>query len=172
MCVIAIKPANVQMLDIDTLRQMAHRNPNGFGFATTSGQCYKSTDFKAFLSRLEQIPDSEGVVIHMRLATHGSVKKNNCHPFYDEETDTYFAHNGVLPIPSVHDMTDSEIAFRDILVPAIKKYGIQSKEFDEISDSIRGHSKFAYIHKGDIYIQGNFSEIDGYYFSNTYWQWF
>lgn len=47
--------------------------------------------------------------MHFRFATHGSVRNRNCHPFRDG--DLFFAHNGVLPYPSVGDRTDSEFAF-------------------------------------------------------------
>lgn len=169
MCVICAKPANVQMIDDNTLLKMAMRNPDGFGFATTSGKSYRTIDFNAFLSRLKELPDRDGVIIHFRYATHGSVKKTNCHPFYDKDTDVYFMHNGVLPIASVNDMTDSEIAFRTTLVPAIKRYGIDSDEFGAISSDLRGGSRFAYVKDGHIYLQGNFSKIGECYFSNTYW---
>lgn len=169
MCVICIKPAGVEMPAKEILDAMAIRNSHGFGFATSSGKNFKTTNYNLFLRELDKVTASEACVIHMRWATHGSVKTNNCHPFYDKDTGYWFAHNGVLPIASVNDKTDSEIAFRDMFVPALKRYGIESREFDHVVDDIRGYSKFVFMKGIDIYIYGNYTEIDNCYYSNTYW---
>lgn len=170
MCVICIKPANVQMPDKDIIRAMAQANPDGFGFAASNGMNGASMNFIQFYKMLSRVPDSAACILHFRWATHGSKCLKNCHPFYDKETNVWFAHNGVLPIESKNDMTDSEICFRKTLVPAIKKYGLASKMFDEISDNQRGGSRFVYMQGEDVYFQGNFTELDGCLYSNLNWQ--
>lgn len=109
MCVICVKPAGVPMPALAEIKAMAEANPHGFGFCTSTGKFYKSTDFAIFAERLADVRTDEACVMHFRFATHGSVRNRNCHPFRDG--DLFFAHNGVLPYPSVGDRTDSEFAF-------------------------------------------------------------
>ncbi len=153
------------------LKKCATRNPDGFGFVASNGANCKTTDFDEFMRELAKVGRNDECMIHCRWATHGSVKDSNCHPFYDKETDTWFAHNGVLPIPSRNDKTDSEIAFRSKIVPAIKKYGYNTDDFWRVVDAIRGGSRFAFMHDGKITFAGDFVDYRGCLFSNMYWQW-
>ncbi len=170
MCVICIKPANVQLPNKQIIRAMAECNPDGFGFAATNGMNCKTMDFNTFYKSLKNVPASAAIIMHFRWATHGSTNVRNCHPFYDKETNVWFAHNGVLPIDSTNDRTDSEIYFRSDLVPAIKKYGLASRDFDSVADRLRGTSRFAYMQGEQIYIQGDYYEHGGCYFSNLNWR--
>lgn len=109
---------------------------------------------------------NEPMLIHFRWATHGSVCKSNCHPFFDKDTKTYFMHNGVLPISSVNDMTDSEIAFREDLVPYLGFGTIHSKIVANAVNKIIGHSRFALMRDGDVHLFGQWFLKYGCYFSN------
>lgn len=168
MCLILIKPAGVSLPATDILEKAAYVNHDGYGFVTSKGKACKTTNYRAFISQLQQVKKDEACLIHMRWATHGSKTTKNCHPFYDKDTKVWFAHNGVLPIPSKHDMTDSEICFRETLVPAIKKYGFGSERFCTIEDNARGGSRFAYMKDGRLYMSGDFIEHDGCYYSNMH----
>jgi glutamine amidotransferase len=58
---------------------------------------------------------------HARLATHGSMTVENCHPFkVGGDERTYLAHNGILPIvePTGDTRSDTRI-FAEDLLPAI-----------------------------------------------------
>ena len=169
MCCIVIKPAGVAMPSRAILDMMASRNEHGFGFCTSSGKNFKTTNYQLFLRELNKVKASEVCIVHMRWATHGSVCISNCHPFYDNETGYWFAHNGVLPIASVNNMTDSEIAFRTRFVPALKTIDIETREFDEIVNDIRGNSKFAFLKGEDVYIYGDYKEYNSCYYSNLNW---
>lgn len=167
MCVIIVKPASVKMPSQEFLQAASDANPDGCGFCTPSAN-YKGMSFPGFLYRLGAARPGEPCLMHFRIATHGSIRKANCHPFYDRETGTWFMHNGILGISPVGDLTDSETAFRNIIVPNIKCYGFDSKQLDEAVQSIIGTSKFALLHGSQVKLYGKFYDYNGLYLSNTH----
>lgn len=164
MCCIIIVPKNVEIPSRKTLLQVYDANPDGIGFACDS-MIYKTLDFEAFYNRVKQIPKEENLVIHFRWATHGSVCLENVHPFVED--GTVFFHNGVLPIASKNDMTDSEICFREILMPSIKQKGIKRSE--RLINAQRGSSRFVLMQGGRIYHYGDFTSVNGCLYSNMRW---
>lgn len=166
MCCIIYKPKGVQMPTLDTLAKIKRLNHNGYGFVSTN-HFHKGLDYRTFLRHLSDVDDNEDCIIHFRLATHGSICRANCHPFVKD--DVYFAHNGVLPINSVNDMTDSEIAFRWQIYPAIERYGYGSKEVDCLIKSLVGCSKFAMMCRGSVKLYGSFTKLNELYYSNLRW---
>lgn len=161
MCVICFKPRAEKIPSLALLRKMAAANPHGFGFVSET-EFFKTLNFHEFYQHLKNVPASENCIIHFRFATHGSVKIENCHPFCCD--DIYFAHNGVLPIDSENDMTDSEICLRRYIAPAIKKYGVKGAE-----NTINAHrytSRFAFMYKNDVFLYGNYIRYKGLFFSN------
>lgn len=102
------------------------------------------------------------------------MKQGNCHPFYDADTGTWFAHNGVLRVQPYKDSTDSEAAFRKLFVPYIRRYGLNAAETRETIMQVRANSgsKFAFMQGDDVRLFGDFIMRDGLYFSNLRWQWY
>ena len=168
MCVLIIKPRGVKMPAKDILKKCHKANPHGCGFISER-HFYKTLYFDEFLEKLNEVEDSENCIIHFRLATHGSINVHNCHPFRDRKTNTFFAHNGVLPIESKNDLTDSEICFRAEIVPALKDYGFDSKEFDRVVNRIRHGTRFAIMHKGEVKTYGDFQTLNNIKYSNLRW---
>lgn len=169
MCVIIVKPAGVALPASDVLNAAAKANPHGFGFATST-RIFKSLNLNAFMRELAKVPAFEPCIMHFRYATHGSIKRANCHPFFMGDAmlgNVVFAHNGILDVEPVGDMTDSETAFRYIIYPAICDYGFGSAEADQIINEARGFSKFALMNGSDVRLYGNFEQAgDGCYYSN------
>lgn len=163
MCVIIVKPAGQQFPSDDILRRAHAYNPHGCGFASTNHH-YKGMDFDKFLEHLHKVDESEACIIHMRYATHGSIKTANCHPFRDR--GVWFAHNGILPITPIGDMTDSETAFRTEIAPVIRECGFGSKDMDEIATEVAGVSRFAFLKGKDIRTYGRFFKMRGCEYSN------
>lgn len=164
MCVIIYVPKGVELPSIEELKAACTRNHHGCGFVSESDN-YKSLHFSTFMRRLAKRRIDENVIIHFRLATHGSVKVNNCHPFY--KGGFWFAHNGVLPIVSENDKTDSQICFERYIYPTIKKYGWGSDKHIEVMKKWTAYgSKFAMMHKGEVLTSGDFIERNGCYYSN------
>ena len=166
MCCIIYKPKGVQMPSLDTLAKIKKLNHNGYGFVSTD-HFHKGLDYRTFLRHLSEVGDDEDCIIHFRLATHGSICRANCHPFV--ENGVYFAHNGVLPIQSVNDMTDSEIFFRGQVYPLVMKYGYESKVTESMMMAAAGSSKFAMMYKGKVKLYGDYTKLNGVYYSNLRW---
>ena len=166
MCIIIVKPAGVQMPPKAIIERCAALNPHGFGFATKD-RIYKTLSYEEFAKTLKEISKEETAILHFRYATHGSIRQENCHPFKDNETGVAFAHNGILDISPIGDMTDSETAFRTILAPSIKAYGLDSREFISDAYDIKGGSRFAFIDKnGEYRLFGTFIHHKGCWYSN------
>lgn len=166
MCVIIVKPAGVKIPSRNVLRAAYLANPHGCGFVSTN-HAFKTLYYEEFIGRLAEVDDSEACIIHFRLATHGSIKRSNCHPF--KKGDVYFAHNGILGIEPVGDKTDSETAFIRYIYPAIKKHGMDSADTDCMIKRIIGYSKFAIMKAGshEVKTYGNFTQWrDGCLYSN------
>lgn len=168
MCIIIVKPAGHPLPSKETLISCIRRNPDGFGFATPK-QLYHTLNAAKFIKAVtERISDAEPAIIHCRIATNGSVKERNCHPFIDKQSGIKFAHNGILHnAPIVGDETDSEAAFKRYYMPVIRKYGYKSRELAAAVRDTIGSSKFAFLNRnGEMQMYGNFFELDGCFFSN------
>lgn len=166
MCVIIYKPAGVMMPGDQTLRAAAAANRDGCGVMTSSGFIYKCLhkDLDQFLEVVNNLPKDEAVAIHFRWATHGSIKVDNCHPFaYDNYA---MMHNGVLPIRSRRDKTDSQIFLNKLLGPSLQTFGADSLVVQSMLNATG--SRFAILDKKQkkINIFGRWHIIDGVYFSN------
>lgn len=164
MCVIIIKRKGVPLPARNILEACHHANPHGMGFVSSSGKYYRGMDYKRFLFGLDSVGKEEECIIHFRIATHGSICPENCHPF--RSGSVWFAHNGILPILAEGNMTDSETAFRNVLIPAIERFGIESDEFAATVNSIIGTSRLAFMVDGKAYCFGTYYYLNGCYYSN------
>lgn len=87
MCIAIVKKRGVMMPSEETLNICFENNPHGCGYSICrNGQNFV---FKGFMKLSEMMDSfkqtnpkqSETVLIHFRVASVGSVKKENCHPF-------------------------------------------------------------------------------------------
>jgi len=136
------------------------------GFATPTS-VFHTLDYKDFFEAIRFVPKDQPCIMHFRWATHGSVKVANCHPFV--KGNVAFAHNGVLPIPSRDDMTDSEIAFNEIIYPAIQASGFKTADTDQIIKDTAGASRFAIMVGNEVELFGEWHKVNGIYYSNLNW---
>lgn len=74
-----------------------------------------------------------------------------------------------MPIQSVNDMTDSEIFFRDQVYPLVIKYGYDSKTIEAMMIAAAGSSRFAMMYKGKVKLYGDYTKLNGIYYSNLRW---
>lgn len=90
MCIIVIKPKGEDFPSYDTLAQCWSANPHGAGFMWNDGHGVNIDkgymEWEDFTSALEALKrdvdvDSTAVVMHFRIATHGEVSRECCHPF-------------------------------------------------------------------------------------------
>lgn len=148
----------------ESILEQAHAaNPHGCGLVCESFS-YKTLDFGAFMRKLATVPETENCIIHFRYATHGPVCRRNCHPF--SSNGVWFAHNGILDIEPEDGLTDSETAFRNILMPTIRRHGFASPAMRESANRILGWSRFAFMNKGDVILMGPFAKLGECHYSN------
>ncbi len=153
------------MPSYEELKRAARHNPDGFGFVSSNGLYWRGMDFERFYQMLQRVGINDSCIMHLRIATHGSIKTSNCHPFY--YNGIYFAHNGILYNTRVYgDVTDSETEFRTILEPAISDWGIDSPQFQRLVARRIGYSKFAFMIGGEIRLFGNWINDKGLMWSN------
>lgn len=163
MCVICYIPKGVNTPPYRMLRAMRDANPHGQGFCTPSMYC-RGLSFDRFIEQLRRRNINEPCILHFRFATHGSIRKGNCHPF--NIGDVYFAHNGILSVQPMKDRTDSETAFIRYLYPYIEQYGLHSQEVDTMVYNIIEGSRFAFMQGYDVRLFGRYELMNGCYYSN------
>ena len=188
MCIIASIPAGSQ-IEENTLNQMWSSNPDGGGIAYIEDgkvKTYKSMKLKKFRSNFFRILDEHGdsdILVHTRIATHGSICIPNVHPFPvmqdgKELEDLVFAHNGILPTafipPAKMDISDTryinEVLFNGTDFDTV----LDDSRWREMIGDIIGHNKFVFlsanpIHKQESYIiNSHLGEYDGkVWYSNS-----
>jgi predicted glutamine amidotransferase len=124
MCIIINKPAGVTLSD-EIIGNCFDSNPDGAGFAfADNGTVVISKGYFELgdlLNALETVMDRH-LVIHFRIATHGTVNEFNCHPWsVVTESGRQFAvaHNGVLSWRSTKEESDTCCYVNDVIAPAL-----------------------------------------------------
>ena len=122
MCVIIAIPAG-EYLTKEVAERNWKINDDGAGFAYHDGnelQVYKTLEFQDFWRKFERArSDNRNVdfLVHMRIATHGSICLDNVHPYMSEDGDYLLAHNGILkyvPDDKEGDRSDTRVFLEDI----------------------------------------------------------
>jgi predicted glutamine amidotransferase len=124
MCIIINKPAGVTLSD-EIIGNCFDSNPDGAGFAfADNGSIVISKGYfelDDLLGSLAPIMDKH-LVIHFRIATHGTVNEFNCHPWsVVTEAGRQFAvaHNGILQWRSTKEESDTCCYVNDVIAPAL-----------------------------------------------------
>lgn len=193
MCVIAAKPAGIEMPDIETITEMWYMNPDGAGFMyADKGLVHIRKGFMElddFLEAIEALKNKHDltklpVVMHFRITTHGGTKPENCHPFpitdsvgmlkkLDSHTKLGVAHNGIIPITPRKDISDTMEYVLSQLAPlhrAVPDFYKDKNLMEMVYNAV--HSKLAFLtDKGEIFTVGDFIEKDGVKYSNLNHEW-
>lgn len=182
MCVIASLPRGKNITN-KSLDQMWMRNPDGGGIAWIQDgkiQVYKTMKLKEFKRKFKEVTSKYGdsdILVHMRIATHGSVCIDNNHPFH-VDTQTVFAHNGIMPIefhpPAKSDLSDTRY-FNKVLLQNMKPVALDDDLFrTALGDIIGGGNKLVILSankklKQDSYIINEHigQWVKGVWYSNT-----
>ena len=178
MCVIALSPVG-QRLDKSTLSDMWDTNPDGSGVSfideTKTIQTYKTMDkddfIKVTLSVYDKYSVSSPILVHCRIATHGSVCIANNHPF-NVDNHTVMAHNGIIDcveVPDSSDISDTRM-FINTWLRYLRPTWLDDTDMREYIGSIIGWSKLAFITtnqnlRNDYYI---INEDDGQWTNGTW----
>ena len=186
MCVAVYKPAGVQAPNLDTLKACWVHNPDGagIGYTTTNNKfalCKGLMKWKQFEKKIKDLGDLTGaqVFYHFRIATHGSIRPGNCHPFPVSTSlkqlqatsgvfDRVLMHNGILPItPLLKDTSDSQELARRL---AVFKTSQQFRNALDLLEGFEEGSKIAVWDNGSVRLLGTWNLVDGVYYSNLLWQ--
>lgn len=118
MCLlVARKTGSAWLPTEDEFSNAWSRNPDGVGVAWSDGgrvEVVKSLDKSQAWQAVQSIPSGAPALLHWRMGTAGSVRAGNCHPFPCLRSGWVAAHNGVLPVRAVGDLTDSESYLRSL----------------------------------------------------------
>ena len=153
MCVIALSPVG-NRVDKSTLSDMWDTNPHGSGISfideTKTIQTYKTMDkddfIKVALSVYDKYSVSSPILVHCRIATHGSVCPANVHPF-NVDNHTVMAHNGVIDcveVPDSSDISDTRM-FINTWLRYLRPTWLDDTDMREYIGEIIGWSKLAFI---------------------------
>lgn len=114
MCIIITKEKNAKPLPRKCFENAWDNNPDGGGILFNDGKT--TTLIKGIMTKDEFLKKVKlanrkecSFIIHTRIATHGSVKPENTHPFVSKTLG--FAHNGTMNVKPLEDKTDSESFF-------------------------------------------------------------
>lgn len=188
MCVIAAKPAGIDMPKDDYIENMWFRNSDGAGLMyTLNGKVHIEKgfmDYENFLGRLEELKEHDlkkiPMVMHFRITTHGGTKPENCHPFpisdsvgilskLRQTADIGVAHNGIIDITPRKGISDTMEYIISQLYPlhrACPKFYENKWLMKMVSNAIE--SKMAFLTaQGDIYTIGDFITDEGIKYSNN-----
>lgn len=183
------------MPPMSTLETCFKNNPDGAGFmyakaglVTGHKGYFKFEELKRSLMKLEAREgslDALAMVFHFRIATHGGVRKDNCHPF--PVCGTYsgmrklhfscrnaFAHNGIIKsvladgdIKNNH-VSDTMVFGKKVIFGLLRSNG--GKFDDEKTSAVlrkKAGSKLAFLNgDGVIKTIGDFNTQDGVLYSN------
>ena len=123
MCLLTLMPEGVTM-SYENASRSAKSNPDGFGFAIHVGNAILTDHDMNFEKLWTRFTDARKVqsgpaLFHFRIATHGFVNTDNCHPFYvGDDTQSVVGHNGILPIAvPVNDSRSDTRLFAEIVLP-------------------------------------------------------
>lgn len=183
MCIAIYQPAGTK-IPASYLKTAFKCNPDGAGFMVQKG---KGTpyfekgffDFNDFYKRYKKFANKGyNIAIHFRVATHGKVNKDNCHPFMLSSdmnsikvcrgfTDSAIIHNGIIfSMMTPRDAEYSDTAnFAVNFLSHLKTYS--NEALKNIIEQNEYTSKFVLMREGfEPLLAGNFYEDDGVYYSN------
>lgn len=184
MCIVIYQPKGKQVQKA-ILQKAFENNPDGAGFMVQKDKeapymMKGFFDFDKFYK--SYLPFSKGdynVAIHFRIATHGTVNKDNCHPFkissdiadtvlFNGRADSLIMHNGI--ISSI--MTPRNLPYSDTMNFIAKilcwMKDLKSKDLTEVLENLENYSKFCIMRKGfDPILAGLFIEDRGIFYSNS-----
>tara|TARA_R100000234_G_scaffold109729_1_gene81714 strand:- start:528 stop:1262 length:735 start_codon:yes stop_codon:yes gene_type:complete len=177
MCIAVYQPKG-KKLSKDTFYQCYDRNPDGFGmmFAHKGKiKIYKTLDGpdKAY-ALYNKLRKGEGrgqnMVLHFRIATHGSVNEANCHPFRVND-HLALVHNGIIHAVDTYsykDMSDTRVFAKEILAK-LPNFFEWEEPITRLIEEFIGQSKLILLDEegmAHIYNEHMGEWADGIWFSN------
>lgn len=196
MCVIAVKPKDIDMPSDERIADMWKTNKDGAGYMyALDDNIYIEKGFmtldelKTALRMLNEKLNVRNLtfkdipmVMHFRITTHGGTSRENTHPFplstnvehlraLDVVAKMGVAHNGVIySMPVEKELSDTQIFIRDIAYPLSRLSKSFTTKYATLIKAVSSTSRFAFMNgSGIITLIGDFKETtdsDGLYYSN------
>jgi glutamine amidotransferase len=146
MCLAAFHSKGYSMTE-EEFDNASSSNSDGVGFAYYSHKnnivIEKGTNRfemkEKYLARVEKHGERSPFMVHFRLATHGSVCDNNCHPFRINENDVMI-HNGILPVVYAkgEKRTDTQVFADEYLAKLPENWFDDDYMFDMVEEYCSG----------------------------------
>lgn len=186
MCIIIVKPKGVNLPDKTILKNCFSNNNDGAGFMFNSsdGMVHIKKGFmkfKPFYKSLlsADIRKKDTCIIHFRLGTHGLINPENCHPFPISskiedlkllhcKTSHGIAHNGILQIEDIEDLSDTMI-FISKKLSLLNPEDLFNPEIRDLIEKYSKTSKWSVLNGNGDYIlyNGEWIKENGLVFSNN-----
>lgn len=162
MCIAILKPKD-KILTKETLETCCKNNPDGMGFAYIDGGTMyikKYMKFNDFYKDYKKVETKSNMLIHFRIATHGKVEIDNCHPFWLNHRMALI-HNGIIPGYGEQNVKSDTRDFIDKVIGKISWKLMKNPSYRELIGKAIGYSKLAILDiTGDYWI---INEKDGYW---------
>lgn len=171
MCIAIMKPKD-KVLSKEILETCCKANPDGMGFAYIDGDTMyikKYMKFEDFYKDYKEVENKSNMLIHFRIATHGKVEIDNCHPFWLNHRMA-LVHNGVISGYGDRDTKSDTRDFIDKVIGNISWKLMKNPSYRELVGKCIGYSKFAILDiSGDYWIINEDKGVwdDGVWYSNT-----
>lgn len=171
MCIAILKTKEATITD-EVLRTCYNNNKDGCGFAYCENKTVyikKFMNFDRFLEEYKKVEGKSNMLIHFRIATHGGVNVDNCHPFILNDRMALI-HNGI--IAGYGDKTNKSDTrdFIDKVIGNISHRMWRNPSFRELVGNAIGYGKFCILDTDDNYYIINEHKgewVDGVWYSNT-----
>lgn len=162
MCIAILKPKD-KILSKDILKTCCENNPDGMGFAYIDGDTMyikKYMKFNDFYKDYKEVETKSNMLIHFRIATHGKVEIDNCHPFWLNHRMALI-HNGIISGYGERNTKSDTRDFIDKVIGKISWKLMKNPSYRELISKAIGYSKLAILDiTGDYWI---INEKDGYW---------
>lgn len=198
MCVIVIKDKNKDLPNKSLFRECWNKNPHGAGYMYAKrDKVYIRKgfmNFDTFYEDLNEMNQKENlfecsVIFHFRISTSGNISPQTCHPYPVSENildlqrkkkicKLGVCHNGTIGIfrEGLDGLNDTQLFIQNVLSVYFKANKIfyqNNQNLDTIYriSNLNSNSKFAFLDsKGNIKTIGQFSDYQGYRFSNLFFR--
>lgn len=173
MCIAILKTKD-KTLTKETMKICAKNNPDGCGFSYVDNKgtlvIEKYMDFEEFWESFRHKQYQKTMLIHFRIATHGSVVVDNCHPF-KLNNKMALIHNGIISgYGSKKDNVSDTRDFISKVIGNISWKMWKNPSFIKLVGDAIGSSKLAILDNKENYyiVNEDLGEwVDGVWYSNN-----